>query len=51
MGGTKVIMLEAPHFSKLKWRGRKERKGRKEKEGTNALLSGGPEGRYITIVI
>ena len=50
MGGTKAIMLEALHFSRLKWRGRKERK-EKKKERMNALLFGGPEDRYITIVI
>lgn len=49
MGGTKAIMPEAPHFSLLKWRGRKERKERKGKK--NALLSGGPEDCYITVVI
>lgn len=51
MGGTKAIMLEAPYFSKLKWRGRKKEKEGKKKERMNTMLSGGPEGRYITIVI
>ena len=48
MDSIKAIMLEVPYFSKLKWRGRKERK---EKERMNTLLSGGPEDCYITAVI
>ena len=50
MCGEKAIMLEAPHFSRLKWRGRIS-KGRKENRKVDTLLSGGPEGRYITVVI
>jgi hypothetical protein len=44
-------MLEALYFSKLKWHGRIRRKERKRKEEECTLLSGGPEGRYITVVI
>lgn len=40
MGGTKAIMLETPHFSKLKWRGRKEKKEKKKKRMILYFLAG-----------